>query len=179
MWRRLARWRRCRWRRSCWGQTGPAAPISPARRKKGRTCGERPGRGDAPSGPAGRAAPRCWASRSVTVGQPASRGRLRSTCGRGLARASSGPGRASTPLRCGRAVRRPRWGPAGGVRRGARRGAAAGLGPRRCGGGVRGRSGSYRAGTAGMGSGRLRCLFLGAYLLKTAVTEEKCVSEIR
>lgn len=50
LWRRLARWRRCRWRRSCWGRTGPAAPISPARRRKGRTCGE-PGRGDAPSAP--------------------------------------------------------------------------------------------------------------------------------
>lgn len=100
MWRRLARRRRSRGRRSCWGRTGPAAPSSPARRGKGRTCGERPGRGG------GRA--------SVTAGPPALRGRLGSHAAGGSRGLRPGRGRAGTPLRRGRAVGRPRSGPADG-----------------------------------------------------------------
>ena len=44
---------------------------------------------------------------------------------------------------------------------------------------VRGRSGSSRAGTVGMGAGRLQRLFSGTPLWKTAVREEKGVSEGR
>ena len=177
MWRRLARRRRSRGRRSCWGRTGPAAPSSPARRGKGRTCGERPGRGG------GRA--------SVTAGPPALRGRLGSPAAGGSRGLRPGRGRAGTPLRRGRAVGRRRSGPADGSgergagsgeravpgRREARsRGEAASLGGD---GVVRGRSGSYRAGTVGMGAGRLQRLFSGTPLWKTAVREEIGVSERR
>lgn len=173
MWRRLARRRRSRGRRSCWGRTGPAAPSSPARRGKGRTCGERPGRGG------GRA--------SVTAGPPALRGRLGSPAAGGAA----GLGRAGAE----RAPRSGRAGPWGGRARAPLTGAGSGRGagsagrreprsrvrPRHwegtaaCGAGAA----LSARGPAGWGLGGCSACFRVLNLLKTAVTEEKCVSEMQ
>ena len=190
MWRRLARRRRSRGRRSCWGRTGPAAPTSPARRRKGRTCGERPGPGGrafraVAAGPAGWAAA-AGRPASVTAGPPALRGRLGSPAAGGSRGLRPGRGRAGTPLRRGRAVGRLRSGPADGSgergagsgeravpgRREARsRGEAASLGGD---GVVRGRSGSSRAGTVGMGAGRLQRLFSGTPLENSSKGRNRC-----